>query len=838
MPNRAFQRDTRISATHEAEEASVTVSKDPKYKKSKEALKGLAGKTYKDRYKLESLESFEIVSMVFKSLDTKTDNQVSLTAPCFFQPEIMASFQKAGKRFLSVQNDLENTLVIEDVFQPFMVEERPIQPTLERLLNNGKTFTLIESVEILQALCKSVQSAHQESILHGRISPKSVVVFKKKGSYSAKLGGYGFCEIQTILAKNELIEHSSPYISEHIYNDKCTKPDDDIYSLAVIGYKMISGKLPLVSGTQSSSAKQYDSLSRFCSNQESKKALDSLMKKGLRIGVEENYKTVDEFMDDLAALLESLDAGESKEESKLQSDEAEVLSKLEKLSDSITSKKSEKEMLTKDFSLEAFLDSNTDTSSKTNKKAKTEDENQIEIEKLEYSDYSNIIEEKEEIKTAKVGDIVLEQFVLLEVISSKDLCSVFLAKDLAVDRLVAIKCLNNPTKGRVEWFEKSIEAISNLNHESLPEFIDFQVQDGTPFYIMEHIDAPALDKLLEEIKSIETEEQIASAAIQICEALDFLHENGTYHGNITSDNVMLKEEEGDVRIVLCGLGTNILNEEEEKVSKDFDRALFKSTMQWQSVMNSSQKDIYEATALIYQLTTGNLPFENVGAESLSNDSKEAQSISVVRSDIFGVELLDNLLKKGFDVKSDDFFKSIRDLKIGVKSWIDQAYGELDFSVPEEEKENEVNSEWLTAGEAKSLEQLQEEMRKSQVLKANQTKVENTLAMQFTKNVSTSGRRKSPIRTVLEITGMIIFSGIAIYFVADYGVNNYESLKTKFVTASRGLSSAVYKTKNTSTENQEMVAFDYRQDPVYKRWTNAKVVGEARRILPEGKLRKK
>src|SRR5690606_26094701 len=119
-----------------------------------------------------------------------------------------------------------------------------------------------------------------------------------------------------------------------------------------------------------------------------------------------------------------------------------------------------------------------------------------------------------------------------------------------------------------------------------------------------------------------------------------------------------------------------------------------------------------------------------------------------------------------------------DLKDEIQKWINSAYDELDLSVPDLDQEFSIDKdEWLSSKEAKSLEELQEEMRQNMHLKSNQVKVENTLAMQFTRTAALTGRRKSPLRTVVEILVMIIGGGLVIYMTTDYCLEHTDELRS-------------------------------------------------------------
>ncbi|MEZ4536888.1 MAG: protein kinase [Cyanobacteriota/Melainabacteria group bacterium] len=97
------------------------------------------------------------------------------------------------------------------------------------------------------------------------------------------------------------------------------------------------------------------------------------------------------------------------------------------------------------------------------------------------------------------GTVVLDRYVILEELGDGELTRVFLAKDLSFDRMVAVKTLKNPQPDMVLAFAAEVEKLSLLEHENLPEFIDYQESGGYPYYIMEYVDAPTMGMLLDQI---------------------------------------------------------------------------------------------------------------------------------------------------------------------------------------------------------------------------------------------------------------------------------------------------------------------------------------------------
>ena len=767
-----------VTSTQKRKAMEVSFSESGKFFKSDEELKSLVGKTYHDRYKIETLMDKDDLSVSYAALDLKDGFHVRLRAPRYFQPEMIKSFM-AEVKGLGALNKItgEHTVKLLSSFIPFYVEElQPSSKPLSVIFEMGKRLSTSVALEIIIEIGQSISKAHKLSIVHGRVTPDCIFLVKKDKRVLAMLGGFGMSKAQNLLVEYGVISKSSPYQSSRLFHSKKADFQDDIYSLGVCGYQLLAGRLPAIASLQSVSSYQYESLKDSCPSINDSKLLDSAFRRALQVGAESPYNSAEEFLTDLKLLKSSIE--KSREEGKA--------------SNKIPTAEVEKE------------------------------------------------QEGKELAPAK-GSIILDRYVVLETLGTGELTTVFLAKDLSMDRMVSIKTLKNPQPDMVLAFAAEVEKLSRLEHENLPEFLDYQECNGYPYYIMEYVDAPTMGMLLEQIRAIETEEQIASAAIQICDVLDYLHANEIVHGNICADSIMFLEQGGEIRIKLCGLATSTLKGINHQDSC-YESGLFPTQDIARSLADSKNMDIYAATALVYQMTTGKLPFDSIANDSLVESRPKLESVAFLRPDIFGVESLDLILKRVLDntqTSLSSSIDSIRDLKAGIQKWIDSAYDELDLSVPDQDEEFSIDKdEWLSSKEAKSLEELKEEMRQNMHLKSNQEKVENTLAMQFTRTAALTGRRKSPLRTVVEILFLIIGGGLAIYMTTDYCLEHIDELRSGYFKAARELSTTVYggRDKGIGVDLPgEEIAFDYKQDLAYKRWTGSKVVGEARRIMPDGKL---
>jgi serine/threonine protein kinase len=109
---------------------------------------------------------------------------------------------------------------------------------------------------------------------------------------------------------------------------------------------------------------------------------------------------------------------------------------------------------------------------------------------------------------------------------------VFRARDVRLERHVAVKTIKGPF---TERFEREAKAISALNHPNICTLYDVGEHDGSGYLVMEYIDGKPIAGPL-------PVEQAVSYGVQICEALHAAHKKGIIHRDLKPANILLTRQ--------------------------------------------------------------------------------------------------------------------------------------------------------------------------------------------------------------------------------------------------------------------------------------------------------
>jgi len=137
------------------------------------------------------------------------------------------------------------------------------------------------------------------------------------------------------------------------------------------------------------------------------------------------------------------------------------------------------------------------------------------------------------------------QLEILQLVGHGGMGAVYKARQPSLDRLVALKILpprpgNDP--GFADRFTREARALARLSHPNIVAVYDFGQTGALHYFIMEYVDGPNLRQLEQSSKL--TPREALRIIPQICEALQFAHDEGIVHRDIKPENVLLDKKAG------------------------------------------------------------------------------------------------------------------------------------------------------------------------------------------------------------------------------------------------------------------------------------------------------
>ena len=204
------------------------------------------------------------------------------------------------------------------------------------------------------------------------------------------------------------------------------------------------------------------------------------------------------------------------------------------------------------------------------------------------------------------------QLEILELLGKGGMGAVYKARQPSLDRLVAVKVLP-PEVGAdgsfSERFTREARALAKLNHQNIVAVYDFGRAKDLYYFIMEYVDGVTLRHLVDTGELQPTE--ALSIVPQICDALQFAHDEGVVHRDIKPDNIIL-DSKGRVKVADFGLAKLL-----DRVPADVSLTGTNQVMGTPHYMAPEQMqgsrdvdhraDIYSLGVVFYEMLTGQLP---------------------------------------------------------------------------------------------------------------------------------------------------------------------------------------------------------------------------------------
>ncbi len=142
---------------------------------------------------------------------------------------------------------------------------------------------------------------------------------------------------------------------------------------------------------------------------------------------------------------------------------------------------------------------------------------------------------------------------ILEQLGQGGMGAVYKARQPKLDRLVAVKILP-PEVARdpafAERFTREARSLARLNHPNIVTIYDFGESDGLYYFTMEYVDGANVRTLLDAGKL--DPERALQVVAQVCDALQYAHDEGVVHRDIKPENLLL-DRKGRVKIADFGL---------------------------------------------------------------------------------------------------------------------------------------------------------------------------------------------------------------------------------------------------------------------------------------------
>ncbi|MCA9081309.1 MAG: serine/threonine protein kinase [Planctomycetaceae bacterium] len=226
------------------------------------------------------------------------------------------------------------------------------------------------------------------------------------------------------------------------------------------------------------------------------------------------------------------------------------------------------------------------------------------------------------------------KYRILDLLGRGGMGKVYLAEQLSMERLVAVKVISQPNRKdreaeQLARFKREAKAVAALNHPNIVRAYDFDESSGSPYIVMEYVEGIDLATLVAKAGPL-TPEFAADIMRQAVAGLHDAHRAGMVHRDIKPGNLLI-DAQGRVRILDLGLCA-LQSSNDDSLTVDQNQLGTVDYIAPEQAVNSHnvdhRADLFSLGATIYSALRGNILFPGytTAQKLIAQQSEDPQDI--------------------------------------------------------------------------------------------------------------------------------------------------------------------------------------------------------------------
>src|SRR5690625_287278 len=207
------------------------------------------------------------------------------------------------------------------------------------------------------------------------------------------------------------------------------------------------------------------------------------------------------------------------------------------------------------------------------------------------------------------GHLLNERYQIKATIGGGGMANVYLAKDIILEREVAIKVLRLEYANDEEFiarFDREAQSATSLSHPNIVNIYDVGEEDHILYMVMEYVEGMTLKEYIQRNGPIEVQEAL-DIMKQVTIAIAHAHANDIVHRDIKPQNILI-DTYGQVKVTDFGIAIALSATALTQTNAVLGSVHYLSPEQARGGMATKKSDIYSLGIVLYELLTGRLPF--------------------------------------------------------------------------------------------------------------------------------------------------------------------------------------------------------------------------------------
>lgn len=254
------------------------------------------------------------------------------------------------------------------------------------------------------------------------------------------------------------------------------------------------------------------------------------------------------------------------------------------------------------------------------------------------------------------------RYEIIKSIGEGGMANVYLAKDIILERDVAVKVLRtdlSEDETFIRRFQREALSASSLSHQNVVSVYDVGEDNGKYYIVMEYIKGETLKHLIRKRKKLTLIEAV-DIMLQITDGLSAAHDIYIIHRDLKSQNIMI-DVDGSVKITDFGIAMAQNSSSLTQTNSVMGSVHYLPPEQASGKKATLKGDIYSLGILFYELLTGELPFrgENAVEIALKQMKEPMPSVRRINKDI--PQSIENIILKATAKNPKNRFENVKDM---------------------------------------------------------------------------------------------------------------------------------------------------------------------------------
>ncbi|MBD8068345.1 Stk1 family PASTA domain-containing Ser/Thr kinase [Bacillus sp. PS06] len=245
-----------------------------------------------------------------------------------------------------------------------------------------------------------------------------------------------------------------------------------------------------------------------------------------------------------------------------------------------------------------------------------------------------------------IGRRLSGRYKILEVIGGGGMANVYLARDVILERDVAIKILRldfSNDEELIKRFRREAHSATSLAHPNVVSIYDVGEEDNIYYIVMEYVPGKTLKQYIQKYAPLDSKEAL-DIIEQLTSAIAHAHHNHIVHRDIKPQNILV-DNDGTVKVTDFGIAVALSSTTITQTNSVLGSVHYLSPEQARGGMATNKSDIYSLGIVLFELLTGRVPFEGESAVSIALKHLQTETPSPKRWNPSIPQSVENIILK-------------------------------------------------------------------------------------------------------------------------------------------------------------------------------------------------